>query len=235
MSATHHFFLKQIENEFPKFKSFCILDYGCGNGEFARIIPEKKVAKYEGWEVSDNCIAKAKQIFTQKKYSFHKINKQNPPSFHKNSFDIILFIGVIQYMTYEELNSVLDNVRLALKDNGALLISTTTNHFIYKVFNIYRIFLPHKYISRTKLIKSLKKQGFVVELQQERGILFAPIFSNFISLLFDSVDRFVLNTRGELGVFGRIIRKLFYPLLLLEQQLPVDFGYTLFVRAERLK
>ena len=98
---------------------------------------------------------------------------------------------------------------------------------------MYQFFLPHKYIIREKLIESLQNDSFTVECQLERGILLAPVFSNIITLFFDAIDRFLLQKRGELGFFGKTIRKLFYPLLALEQKLSIDFGHTLFVRARK--
>jgi len=136
------------------------------------------------------------------------------------------FIGLYD-LNFLDYGDVMSN-REVEKIHNIEIIKEARGDVLIAGLGIGLILLP---IMNKTEVKSIE----VVELQQERGILFAPIFSNFISLLFDSVDRFVLNTRGELGVFGRIIRKLFYPLLLLEQQLPVDFGYTLFVRAERLK
>lgn len=235
MSVTHQHILEEIRRAFPKDAKLSVLDYGCGNGELARIIPPECVQNYQGWEVSDNCLAQAKKIFFQKKYSFHKINTQQLPHFTTNKFDVISLIGVVQYMEEHEINTVFKQMQSALKNDGILLISTTTDHLIYKLLNIYQYFLPHRYITRSQLIKTLQKHGFAVKSQYERGILFAPVFSDIISFFFDAADRFLLNTRGELGFFGKNIRLLFYPLLALEQSLPIDFGLTLFISAKKQK
>jgi hypothetical protein len=83
------------------------------------------------------------------------------------------------------------------------------------------------------LVAEIRKAGFDAEYVREKGLMLAPLTANVVALFFDGLDKVLFRTRGSLGPAGRFIRKLTNPMLHLEYHLPVDFGYTLFLRAKK--
>ncbi len=230
MSITHSYIRNLLISRFHN-KKISIVDYGCGNGDLLNFI-DKNIKKYVGYEISDDCLKVAQNKFKHKKYSFNKIHSKKVPKLGaKNSVDLVILIGVIQYMTGSEISQLLKEAKKVLKKNGILIITCAVDHKFYKIFNIYQLFLPNNYINRKSIIAKIEKNNFTVEYSLEKGVLIAPFFSNIISFFFDAIDRVVLNNRGKIGPVGSIARKIFYPFIKLEYKIPIDYGYTLYIVA----
>lgn len=232
MSATHFFIKNIIENHFG-LQKISVIDYGCGSGELLNYLEKRKIEKYCGFDVGGDCLRVAKEVFLNKKYLFKRINKRRPPWLGKNnSIDLIVLIGVLQYMTSEEVDHLLKESKRVLTKNGIIIISCAIDHYLYKIFNLYRFFIPNHYIDRKKLISKLKEFDFIIDIEKEKGLIVAPLFSNIFSLFFDAFDRVIFKTRGTIGPVGLIARKLADLLIKQEYKLPIDYGYTLFIKGK---
>lgn len=226
MSATHDYIGSLLTT---RSKKMTIIDYGCGSGELLHYFPIEKLKKYDGFDVSFDAIDAAKKEFIKDTIFFHHIIKNKIPNFGEaSSVDIIVLIGVWQYLTKFEQKNLLIEANRALKRDGRLLLTTTTDHLIYRYMSLYQFFIPHHFTNRSELELLLKSNGFNILISNEKGLLISPLFSGILTLIADSIDRVFFKTRGKIGLFGKVMRKIFEPLLKAEHKLPIDFGHTLF-------
>ncbi len=214
-------------------KNLRIVDYGCGEGELLRYLPISRINEYKGFEVNRPCIPVAREKWKLfQKIHFDYINRKKLPGLGKNnSVDAVFLVGVVQYLPDEDLHHILTEASRVLKSGGKLLISCTTDHRVYRWFNIYQLFLPHRTVNRSQLTKKLKKHGLTIDKEFERGLLLTPFFSNIFIFFFDALDKLIFKTKGELGPIGRKMRNWWAPLIQKEFSLKIDYGYTLFIVA----
>lgn len=231
MSATHEYINSLILNHF-KNKKISIVDYGCGNGDLLNFIDHKKISKYTGYDVSYDCLKVAKTFFQNDIFQFKKINKKKLPVLDDN-LDLIVLIGVLQYMSEDETKYLFEQAKEKLSKNGVLIASCAVDHWIYRLLNIYQLFLPNRFINRNWILNQIKVTGLKPVHIREKGLLVAPLFSNIISFFFDAFDRVLLGTRGKIGPTGTLARKMISPLIKLEFLLPIDYGYTLYLQAKK--
>lgn len=215
-----------------KRRKLSIVDYGCGNGYLYSILPKEGVKTYHGYDINEASIEKAKLAYTKNNVCFSTLSHGRMNE-KKKSVDVIILIGVVQYMEKKELVVLLRKAKTILKKEGIILISTLVDHKIYSFIDLYRLFLPHKSVNRVFLIQQLQSAGYNVTHSFEKGLLLSPIFAQCVVLFFDLFDKLIFRTQGELGFVGKTIRKIVNPLLQLEYALPVDFGYTLFIQAKK--
>lgn len=208
-----------------------LVDYGCGTGLLINLIGKEKIAYYHGYDVSENTLRVARKKFTNNKsFRFKKINKKKLPVFGSaKSFDVVVLIGVLQYLEKSELEHVLTESKRILKKSGIVVISCAVDHPLYVVLNLYQFFIPHRYINRHELLKTATQNGFKPSFITEKGILIAPFISHCLSIFFDALDKLFFRTKGKLGPIGSWVRAISIPLIQLEYKLPIDYGYTLFL------
>lgn len=229
---TYSIIMDLINETFPGGK-LNILDYGCGDGFFLGVITEDRIAYYEGYDINPKSIETAKKKYAHiNTINFHQIDKQKLPIFEESeNIDVIVLIGVLQYMSSQEVANLLHYANKILREGGIFVASCTSAHWIYKLINLYRFLSPHRNIKRIELISQIEHSGLSVVYQKEKGIIFSPVFSGLIFLLFDLLDKIIFRKDGSLGPIGRGIRSSVNPLLKVEYLLPIDFGNTLFIKA----
>ena len=120
-----------------------------------------------------------------------------------------------------------------MKSKGKIYISCTTDHKLYKILNIYNLFLPSHTNNRSKLISIINKSGLRVKYQKESGLFLGPLFWHNIVVGFDALDKIIFKTKGKLGFFGNISRIIATFLLGFEHFIPFDYGYTLYMVVEK--
>lgn len=214
-----------------KNKTFNIIDYGCGSGLLLKYLPREKIFKYSGYDINENSIKEAKRNYRSKSVHFYLINKNWEKIEQMKSVDAIVLVGVLQYLSETEINYLLTQFNKILKKDGILIISCAADHWPYRLFNLYRLFVPNRFIDKKLLLNQIKSKGFKISLCEEKGLLLAPIFSNILVLLFDLLDKFIFKTKGKLGPIGLVSRQTMNSLFAVEYLLPVNYGYTLIVKA----
>lgn len=231
MSATHKHIVTLLESHFGN-NTISIVDYGCGNGDLLNFIDHKKISQYTGYDISTDCLKVANSNFQSKVFQFKKINKNKLPVFDTH-IDAIVLVGVLQYMSEQEIDCLLKQAKKKLSKKGVLIASCTVDHWPYRVFNAYHLFLPNHFISRSWILDKINSTGLKPVYIKEKGLLVAPLFSNIFSLFFDAFDRIILKTRGKIGLTGSFARKITNPLIKLEFLLPIDYGYTLYLLVKK--
>lgn len=233
VSLTHQTITTLINKYSPEGK-ITIVDYGCGSGALIPFLDKANIRKYTGFEVEEHCINEARKQFPEKKFHFKKISTKKLTKLgNNNSVDVVVLIGVVQYLTDREIDFVFSEAHRVLKKGGSLVISTTNDRWYYRYINIYHLFLPHRFFSQNQLKGFAARHKLDSVEVFEKGFFIAPTFSNVVVFFFDAFDRIILRTKGTLGFFGTNIRKLFKPLITLEYKLPINLGYTLYFVAQK--
>lgn len=138
-----------------------ILDIGCGGGEYTDILREK------GFDVIGCDTLEDSIEFAKKKYpqcNFIKANVNNLP-FNENYSDIIICIGIFEYMNDAEVNISLNEIKRVLKKDGLIILMMLSNSSIF-----YRLGLQKK--------TGTKKEGSRFNYQDERSRLLNLGYTN---------------------------------------------------------
>ncbi|MFA5932984.1 MAG: class I SAM-dependent methyltransferase [Microgenomates group bacterium] len=229
MHPTYNYIFHLINEFLSNDRKVSLVDYGCGNGLFLEYFPKGRILKYLGLDINLSSIDFANKNYRSKKISFGLIRQGYPAKLGKpNSIDLIVLIGVLQYMSQKEIDLFLKEARKVLRKDGRVIISCAVDHVPYRIFNIYRLLLPNYFINEEIFLSTVKKSDMKIIYKSEKGIFFAPLFSNVISLFFDISDKIIFQTKGSLGPIGRFGRAMVNPILRLEYSLPINYGYTLF-------
>jgi len=103
-----------------RLESPSILDLGCGNGRWLRILIEK-CKRYVGVDISRNFIRKLKRDYKDNpKVQFFNMPVQEYLS--NESFDIILMLGLITYMNDDEVMQLVKNCKNMLNRDGKIIL-----------------------------------------------------------------------------------------------------------------
>ena len=230
-----YLFWKGIINNLFKHEEISILDYGCGNGIILDLIDSSRIKKYLGYDTSADAVAVGCARYKDnKKVSLVAIKPKSRPNFGlANSHDLVILIGVFQYLEKGEIDHVIREAKRTLKKGGCLMFSTVLDDSLYKFINLYRFVFPNRYINRKKMESSLKKAGFKLRINQARGLIFGPLVSHGLVIPFDAIDHYIFGVRGKIGLLGKLVRLIAFPFMYLELLLPIDRGYTWYVVAEK--
>lgn len=96
-----------------------ILDLGCGDGRWAKLLEDKKI-KYVGVDFSKELIAKARSKNIKGEATF--IIEPAQDFVLDEEFDLIFLFGLIPYMNDEEVRQISKNCSRMLKDEGRLIV-----------------------------------------------------------------------------------------------------------------
>lgn len=234
MHATYSYIIDSILKLRDQNNRLIIIDYGCGSASIINYIPKKKVEKYYGWDVNENSINKAKSDYPGNMYHF-SLAKKNVPDFSKSikNVDLIISIGVMQYLNSKQIDDFVKYSMKTLKKNGFLVISCASNHLIYRFLDIYQFFSPHLYINSRDYLRKLEKAGFRVEFANEKGLIISPILMNFGTLFVDVLDKILYRNEGFLGPLGTGYRRAISGIIEWEYKSPLNYGYTLYIKAKK--
>ena len=171
-----------IEQTKPKnIKNLNILDLGCGGGLICEPLA-RLGAKVTGVDfVKENIqAAKVHAIENNLKITYLKQDLENLNL--KKKYDIIIIFEVIEHL--KDVSEFIKKIKLHLKQNGNLLISTINRNIISKIFAIYVAenllnWIPKETHDYNKLVKPeeltniLEKENFYIK--NISGLFFNPI------------------------------------------------------------
>tara|TARA_B100000965_G_scaffold403034_1_gene430290 strand:- start:1546 stop:2154 length:609 start_codon:yes stop_codon:yes gene_type:complete len=168
----------KVEDEFSDYLSkdnIKILDVGCSTGTAAANIFDLSKTDYIGIDISDEYISLARN-----KYGYDKFINMDATQmkFDSETFDIVLFNGVMHHMSDKLICDCLKEVRRVLKPNGYILIGEPV---FTKSMPISTFFLNHdrgKFIRDTEGYKNLIRE---FKLERERYFRFST--HRFLSLV----------------------------------------------------
>ncbi|BCB28359.1 hypothetical protein SKTS_32450 [Sulfurimicrobium lacus] len=117
-------FLNVCRQEGVNFTSARVLEIGCGNGFYTRLLQEHGVKRYLGLDITDALFPDLARSFPS--FQFIRCDITNDPIDGK--FDLILMIDVIEHIVGEEkLNFAIANVQNCLAENGRFLVAPVAN------------------------------------------------------------------------------------------------------------
>lgn len=101
-----------------------VLDLGCGNGRWCRILMNR-CKEYVGVDISNEFIRKAREKYKDNaKLRFFNMAVQEYISNEK--YDLILIIGLITYMNDDEVIRLSHNCKKMLSENGQVILRNVT-------------------------------------------------------------------------------------------------------------
>jgi len=191
-----------------------VLDVGSGNGMLAQVLYVNKYRpeKYVGVDIRPSAI----QEMLRRKTNFPKQGKvfdirfKVYPKEWENHFDIVTCFEVIEHFEKQYLNHVLSQIRVVLKPEGLLLLSTPNYDGIHQVANhVHEYYWPELKAELIKHFKIEKTIGTFASqkdlkpvMTREELFVFEEIKdfldSNIISVVFASVHPY--NSRNILWV-----------------------------------
>ena len=179
-----------VEQTKPKnIENLNILDLGCGGGLICEPLA-RLGAKVTGVDfVKENIqAAKVHAIENNLKITYLKQDLENLNL--KKKYDIIIIFEVIEHL--KDVSEFIKKIKLHLKQNGNLLISTINRNIISKIFAIYVAenllnWIPKETHDYNKLVKPeeltniLEKENFYIK--NISGLFFNPITIQLSALL----------------------------------------------------
>ena len=119
---------KMIGKYFESGPNECVLDLGCGTGEFS---PSFSKSQYIGIDIDPKNIVYARNHY---RGNFLVADGRRLP-FPDESFDKVLVVGVFHHLSTDDCRSVFKEIKRALKKGGRVLImeDTHSNRFIVRI------------------------------------------------------------------------------------------------------
>jgi len=103
------------------FRNTSVLDIGCGNGFYTKVLKEQGCTKYCGVDITDILLNELRIQFSN--YQFDKINVTKDTL--KGIYDLIIMIDVTQHITNKKkFVYAMRNVRDHLKQNGLFIVTS---------------------------------------------------------------------------------------------------------------
>lgn len=141
-----HFRLKKLYQMIStgKFNNKRILDIGCGEGVFTQQIL-KMADVVVGVDISETAVARAKEDVPD---GFFKVGDIVSIDFEEKSFDLVLCLEMLYYLSAQERRQVLERIYFLLTDSGCLLLSAPVR--------------GRQYFKMSQLKKLIENSGFKI-------------------------------------------------------------------------
>ena len=113
-------FIALCNREDINFHNAKVLEIGCGNGFYTKLLYNLGVKDYIGVDITNVLFPVHRKNFPEFKFIRKDITKDKI----EGKFDLILMIDVIQHIVNKDkLTSALDNIKNCLSDNGIFMVS----------------------------------------------------------------------------------------------------------------
>jgi len=175
-------YIQEVLNK-KQFNEIKILDIGCGGGLISEEV-SKLGAKVTGIDFIKENIRVAKKHAKKNNLNINYFVKDFEKEKISSKFDVIIIFEVLEHLNDWE--SFLQKIRLNLKNNGILIISTINKNLISKFFtldiaeNILK-WIPHNTHSYYKFIKP-EELKFILSINNFKNIKFKGLTYDPIKL-----------------------------------------------------
>lgn len=213
-------FMKLILPEYKKeHKNIVALDFGCGGGKLLLNMLKFGVDA-RGIEKHNNIYELAKERLVSAGYGVDKIIQgsiDELDQFSPASFDIIVLMGVFQYLSVEDYGKLLKIIHKLLKPRGRMIASYQNAFFDLFTFNKYTVeFFDEKFFIPLGL-KEILGEGIVEDL---RNLIANPAKPDYSAAI--ARDNIHVRTTNPLTIADelkeynfKLVEKYFYGFFLL--------------------
>jgi 2-polyprenyl-3-methyl-5-hydroxy-6-metoxy-1,4-benzoquinol methylase len=126
--------VKEILFKYPNLQNLSVLEIGCGTGFYTGLLHELGVKNFTAIDITDTFFKDLQTKFP----GYHFQKKDITTDQLENSYDLIIFIDVIEHIvTPEKLRQAMIHVRQALKKGGSLVIAPLMNTREKKLFHLH--------------------------------------------------------------------------------------------------
>lgn len=189
---------KEISNN----KRMRILDVGCGTGAYDRVLANMG-HEVIGIDYSEYAIYKAVEKSKGKDIQY-LISAVPYLPFKNESFDLVICIGVLQYVENEQ--AVICEIKRVLKNNEGILILITLNSFSIRIF--------FKKIIEIFYIKNKNKNKEKINEKRYNPFKLKNMFRDFSEFKIVEIYIFPKLDFSQKSILSKILHKL-YPISLL--------------------
>jgi SAM-dependent methyltransferase len=114
-------FMDLCKKENIDFTGSSVLEIGCGNGFYPRLLKDVGVKSYTGIDITDALFADLKKQFP----SFNFIKQDITSETVAGTYDLVIMIDVMQHIvTDEKLSFAMENIKRCLRKNGVFILSS---------------------------------------------------------------------------------------------------------------
>ena len=115
------------DNNCMVFSDINVLEIGCGNGMYTKLLSNLGIKKYIGIDITDVLFSELMQKFSDYLFIKMDITIQYP----SQKFDLIIMLDVTQHITSDNLFfKAMENVKYCLNDNGVFMVTSWLNRNI---------------------------------------------------------------------------------------------------------
>ena len=159
MTSEYYNHIKQLRTKYLKYfsKETQIIDVGCGDGTFIRLLKENNYSVI-GIDSDSSCVQQCRNenlsVFKEDAISFLQKNKKQ--------FGGIICSHLIEHFTQDQLNTFIKSCYGALKKNGSMLIITPNINYLGGNANFWNDPTHVRPLTVSSLKKLISKNKFVI-------------------------------------------------------------------------
>lgn len=161
MNSKSHLLKNLVIKNHPEiFTGKKILDAGCGDGNFEKLITKKEMScRLVGIDVKEEVLEGLKKTFPQ--HNFLKTSLVEPLPFEDKEFDAVVMFDVIEHLPRGSEVEVLTELNRILAGGGWLIITTMHNTWLNFLDPVW--YFGHRHYSKSKLSSLVQEAGFRVK------------------------------------------------------------------------
>ena len=161
-------YIKILKSILPTKEKITILDIGCALGDFTKRVwqldPKNKIF---GIDISENAIARVSKEYPGMKF---KVGSLPVLPFDAGTFDLILCLEVLYYLSPEDRIESLKTIKKALKTDGHLFFSGVLDGGV-------------RYFAEDEIIELISKYFNIEQIEYNYARIYTTIESKFLFLL----------------------------------------------------
>ena len=138
-----------------------ILNIGCGFGWFELRAAKLGAKNITGIEVSESDLKVAKSNIKNSKVNFEVASAIDLP-FKDNAFDTVVIWEVIEHIPKNTEEKMFAEISRVLKNNGTLLLSTPSRHFLTKILDPAWWLIGHRHYHASDIVQLSRKHFSIV-------------------------------------------------------------------------
>ncbi len=128
-----YFFNRRLEivlDALSKYDRATILDIGCGPGMMAEYSIQRGFEFY-GTDISEKMIGECINKFGDSQSTHFSVGKVQKLEFPDSFFDVVLCMGILEYVDQEEISSAIAEVVRVLKPEGQIIVSLMSKNSFF--------------------------------------------------------------------------------------------------------